>query len=32
MKENNDLESYNKARATFNAYNQKFGRYKRDAE
>jgi hypothetical protein len=32
MKENNDMESYNKARATFNAYNQKFGRYKRDAE
>ena len=32
MKENNDIASYNKARKEFNAYNQKFGRYKRDEE
>ena len=32
MKENNDMDSYNKARTEFNAYNQKFGRYQRENE
>lgn len=32
MKENNDNDSYNKARKEFNAYNQKMGQFKRENE
>jgi len=32
MKDNNDIESYNKARTEFNAYNKKFERYQRENE
>ncbi|MNK11047.1 hypothetical protein D3C87_290830 [compost metagenome] len=32
MKDNNDTEYYNKAKAVFNGYNKKFEKYKRDNE